>query len=146
MECGVIYIKVCPPKGHSLEWIKYCYIFDSVPKPIQQNLIHIANDINTKYSDDIIIPMDTMLHPGCTTNPDRVEEIANDMYDQFLELSDRQGFSNYVRCVYSVGDISDINAISTHRLYHKSGRGYDDVMVKVGRFLDESDDTGIFRI
>ena len=138
MEYGVIYIKICP-KG-SGEWIKHCHILSSLPMSFQQNVLEIANDINTKYSDSIIIPMDIDVHPGCTTTPESVEEVATDMYNQFCELAERQGISNSVRCVYSVGELSDINVKSTHHL------GNDEVMVKIGNFLDESDESGLFRI
>ena len=140
MEYGVIYIKICPPKGHKSEWIKYCHILSETPKSFQQNVREIANDINSKYSTDILIPMDIAVSPGSVTAPEKVEEIATDMYNQFLELADRQGISNSVRCVYSIGELSNINVDSTHHL------GNDEVMVKVGRFLDESDEPGIYKI
>ena len=146
MEYGVIYIKVLPPKGSTSEWLRYCYIFDSLPKSIQENIKHIASDINSKYVNDIVIPMDTMLHPGCTTTPEKVEEIAQDMYNQFSDMMNRQELTNCVRCVYSVGELSNINATSTHKLFHESGKGYDEIMLKVGRFLDESDEPGLFKI
>ena len=140
MECGVIYIKICPPKGHTGEWIKYCHILSSTPKSFQENVRLIANDINSSYSDDIIIPMDINVHPGCTTTSESVERIATDIYNQFCELSERHGLSNFVRCVYSIGELSDINVDSTHDLHN------DDVMVKIGQYLDESDEPGIFRV
>jgi hypothetical protein len=145
MEYGVIYIKICPPKGHPSEWIKYCYIFSAAPVSLQNNIKQIVNDINTKYSDDIIIPMDTMIHPGCTTTPERVEEIATDMFNQYNEMMDRQDLPNCVRCVYSIGELSNIDADSTHHLFSKDG-GYDDVMIKIGRYLDSSDEPGLFKI
>ena len=138
MEYGVIYIKLCP-KGPG-EWIKYCHILSSTPDSFQQNVKEIANDINTKYSDSIVIPMDIDVHPGCTTTPESVEEIATDMYNQFCELADRQGISNSVRCVYSIGELRNVDVDSTHHL------GNDEVMVKVGRYLDESDEPGIYKI
>lgn len=140
MEYGVIYIKICPPKGHPGEWIKYCHIFSATPKSFQKNAEDIANDINTKYSDSIVIPMDIDVHPGCTTTPESVEEIATDMYNQFCELVERQGIPNSVRCVYSVGELRNVDVDSTHHL------GNDEIMVKVGRFLDESDEPGIYKI
>ena len=146
MECGVIYIKICPPKGHKSEWIKYCYTFSSVPTSLQQNITKISNDINIKYVNDIIIPMDIMLHPGCTTKPEKVEEIATDMYNQYVEMMERQGAKNCIRCVYSTGELSNTDVESTHKLYHVSGQGYDDVMIKLGRYLDESDEPGLFNI
>lgn len=140
MEYGVIYIKICPPKGHKSEWIKYCHILSETPKSFQQNVVEIVNDINTKYSGDIVIPMDLTVQPGCTTTTEKVEEVATDMYNQFLELADRQGIPNSVRCVYSIGELSNVNVDSTHSL------GNDEVVVKIGTFLDESDESGLFKI
>ena len=140
MEYGVIYIKICPKKGTPGEWIKYCHILSATPKSFQQNAEDIANDINTKYSDSIVIPMDIDVHPGCTTTPEVLEEVATDMYNQFGELAERQGVPNSIRCVYSVGELSNVEVDSTHHL------GNDEVMVRVGRFLDESDEPGIYKI
>ena len=140
MEYGVIYIKICPKKGTPGEWIKYCHILSATPKSFQQNAEDIANDINTKYSDSIVIPMDIDVHPGCTTTPEVVEEVATDMYNQFCELAERQEVPNSIRCVYSVGELSNVEVDSTHHL------GNDEVMVRVGRFLDESDEPGIYKI
>jgi len=140
MEYGVIYIKVCPKDGTPGDWIKYCHILSATPKSFQQNSEAIANDINTKYSDSIVIPMDIDVHPGCTTTPESVEEIATDMYNQFCELAERQGIPNSVRCVYSIGELSNVSVDSTHHLSN------DEVMVKLGHFLDESDEPGIYKI
>ena len=140
MDYGIIYIKICPPKGSSGEWIKYCHIFSSTPKSFQQNVKIIVNDINTKYQDDIIIPMDISVHPGCVTKSESVELIANDIYNQHLDMVERQGIPNSVRCVYSIGELSNINVKSTHNL------GNDDVMVKLGRYLDSSDEIGLFKV
>jgi hypothetical protein len=140
MEYGVIYIKVCPKDGTPGDWIKYCHILSATPKSFQKNAEDIANNINTKYSDSIVIPMDIDVHPGCTTTPESVEEIATDMYNQFCELAERQGIPNSIRCAYSIGELSNIDVDSTHHL------GNDEVMVRVGRFLDESDEPGIYNI
>lgn len=140
MEYGVIYIKVCPKKGTTGEWIRYCQILSATPKSFQQNVAEISNDINTKYSDSIVIPMDIDVHPGCTTKPESVEEIATDMYNQFSELAERQGVPNSIRCVYSVGEMDNVDYESTHYLPPYP------VMVKVGRFLDESYEPGIYKI
>jgi len=140
MEYGVIYIKVCPKDGTPGDWIKYCHILSATPKSFQQNAEGIASDINTKYSDSIVIPMDIDVHPGCTTTPESVEEVATDMYNQFCELVERQGIPNSVRCVYSIGELRNVDVDSTHHL------GNDEVMVKVGRYLDESDEPGIYKI
>jgi hypothetical protein len=140
VEYGVIYIKVCPKKGTPGEWIRYCQILSATPKSFQKNAENIANNINTKYSDNIIIPMDIDVHPGCTTTPEVVEEVATDMYNQFCELAERQGVPNSIRCAYSVGEMDNVDYESTHYLPSYP------VMVKVGRFLDESDEPGIYKI
>ena len=140
MRYGVIYIKICPVEGSKGDWIKYCNTLSSMPKSFQQNVDIIANDINSRYSDDIVIPMDVDVHPGCTTTPEKVEEIANYMYQQYSELCERQGIPNSVRCVYSVGELESVNVDSTHHL------GNDGLMVEIGRFLDDSDEPGIFEL
>jgi hypothetical protein len=140
MEYGVIYIKVCPKDGTLGDWIKHCHILSATPKSFQQNVKEIANDINNKYSNDIVIPMDIRVHPGCTTKAEKVEEVATDIYNQFLELVERQGIPNSVRCVYSTGELSDVNVESTHQLVS------DEAVIRLGHFLDESDEPGLFNI
>ena len=140
MRYGVIYIKICPKEGTPGDWIKYCQIISATPKSFQLNAKEIADDINVRYSNDIVIPMDIDVHPGCTTTPESVKEIATDMYNQFCELVERQGIPNSVRCVYSIGEMEKVDVDSTHHL-----PAYP-VMVKVGHFLDESDDPGIFEL
>lgn len=144
-EYGVIYLTVCPKKGTPAEWIRYCHIFSALPKAFQENIKYIANSINSKYAEHIVIPMDISLHPGCTTKPDMVEEIATDMYNQFSELIERNNLKPCVRCVYSIGELTDIDTDSTHRLYGKD-TAYDDVMIILGTYLNESDEPGLFRI
>ena len=95
--------------------------------------------------DSIVIPMDIDVHPGCTTIPESVEEVATDMYNQFCELAERQGVPNSIRCVYSIGEIKNVNVDSTHHIMPVGGK-YDDVMIRVGHFLDESDEPGLFKI
>ena len=73
------------------------------------------------------------------------------MYNQFCELAKRQGLDNYIRCVYSTGEIRDVNVDSTHHieLMHQGEYPipeYDDIMIRVGHFLDKSDEPGIFKI
>ena len=140
MEYGVIYIKICPPKGHSAEWLKYCHILSSTPTSLQSNIRQIVNQINSEYKDSIVIPMDMTVHPGCTTNTESVEEISKEIYSYYVEMMDRQGIKDCIRCVYSIGELSNIDVDTTHHL------GSDDVMVKLGRFLDSSDDSGLFEV
>jgi hypothetical protein len=138
MECGVIYIKVCPTGSGA--WIKHCHILSATPMSFQKNVVDIMNNINSKYPDDIVVKMDLSIHPGCTTTPEKVEEIATDMYNQFCELAERQRIPDSIRCVYTIGELSNVDVKSTHQL------GNDETMVKLGHFLDESDEPGIYRI
>ena len=140
MNYGVVYVKICPPKGHNAEWIKYCHILSSTPTSLQSNIRQIVNKINSDYKDSIVIPMDITVHPGCTTTYESVEEISNKIYSMYVEMMDRQDVPDCVRCVYSVGELSNIDVDSTHHL------GSDEVMIELGRFLDSSDEPGIFKV
>jgi len=55
-------------------------------------------------------------------------------------MMDRQGIKDCVRCVYSIGELSNINVDSTHHL------GPDEVMINLGRYLDSSDEPGLFNV
>jgi hypothetical protein len=144
MEYGLIYIKVLPPIGHPSEWIRYCYIFSFLPTSLQNNIKHIANNINTKWSNDIVIPMDVNLHPGCVTSPEIVEEIATDMFNQFSEMMERHGVENCIRCVYTEGELRDVDSDSLHHIPNRAP--IDPILIKLGRYLDESDETGLYKI
>jgi hypothetical protein len=170
MECGIIYIKICPPRGNRYEWIKYCYLTEAYPKRIKSELKEAVDYINTKFADSIVYPVDFLLHPGCTTTPEMVDEIANEMYSKFVTLCVKNFGDDFVRCVYSTGNIVNLpehddkhNVI--HR-YDKSDDKFDKfkdnprnsthaihcsdhtnpVLIKVGHYLDSSDDAGIYKI
>ena len=51
----------------------------------------------------------------------------------------RQGIPDTVRTVYTIGELDNVDKESTHYLHGKT-------MIKLGRFLDESDETGIYEI
>jgi len=138
MKCGVIYIKICPKEGTPGDWIKYCHILSATPASFQKDVTEIAADINFRHMEDIVIPMDVDVHPGCATRHEKVEEVAGEMYGRFCELAERQGIPNSVRCVYSVGELDNVDKDSIHHLIAYPA------MVKIGRFLDESDEPGIF--
>ena len=140
MEYGIIYLKVCPPSGHHSEWMKHCFVNSELALDDRNKIDEISSGINSKYASDIIIPMDSKLHPGCVCTTDSVRKIATEMYNGYVSFFESKLGIECVRCVYSVGEISDVNVKSTHYL------GYDDVVIKVGRFLDSSDETGLFKI
>ena len=121
------------------DWIKYCHFLSETPKSFQENVKRIVDDINSIYKEDIVISMDEDVHPGCTTKPDKVKEIAEDMYKQYSDMCARQGIPDTVRTVYTIGELDNVDKESTHYLHSKT-------MIKLGRFLDESDETGIYEI
>ena len=139
MEYGVIYTKICPKDGTPGDWIKYCHFLSETPKSFQENVATTTEYINTSFKDDIVIPMDVDVHPGCTTKPEKVREIAEEMHRLYSEMCERQGIPNTVRTVYTIGELDNVDKESTHYLHGET-------MVKLGRFLDESDETGIYEI
>jgi hypothetical protein len=140
MKCGVMYVKICPEDNQSGSWIKYCYIKSVAPKSFQLGLNNIVNYINKTYRDNIIIPMDDNLHPGIVTKSNEIYTIAKEIYEKFCILASEEGIPNSIRCVYSIGDLPDINAKSTHLLPNS------ELIIKLGRYLDSSEKSGIFEI
>ena len=141
MEVGVIYLKLVFPKGHKLGWLSHCGMNLVLPKDIYNEIKILTKKINTEYADDIIIPMDCRVMPGCTTKPESVDKVAKSMYDGFVYILNKLGVKDGgPRCVYSVGELSNVDVKSTHHL------GNDEVMIKLGHFLDESDEPGLFKI
>ena len=139
IDCGMMYIKICPRESN-LSWIKYCHIKSIMPKSFQLNSDRIIDIINTKYVDDIYVQMDKSVHPGILTKPNKIYTITKEIYERFLQFVIDEGIPNSIRCVFSIGKISNINVKSVHYLESN------DLTVKVGRILDSSDLTGIFEV
>lgn len=155
MEVGVIYLKLVFPNGSRNSWLSHCGITSVLPKDLHNEIKILAKKINTEYADDILIPMDCRVMPGCTTKPEAVDMVAKAMYDGFITILKDLGVTEGgPRCVYSVGeiDIQNIeqkftNKPSTHYI------GAFPVMIKVGKYLDYgstgrvfSTESGLFRI
>ena len=142
-EYGILYAKVCFPKEHRLNWLNYCGLFYFLPKDLQDELILFSNQINQKWNNGIIIPMDTLLQPGCVTTPSIVEEVAKDIFDGFNQMIEKlTGEKNCVRLVWGIGEMNE--EIESEKSLHKVG--YYPIVLKVGRFLDESNDPGMFKV
>ena len=140
MKYGAMYVKICPEDNQPGNWIKYCYIKSVTPKSFQLGLNSIVNYINTTYKDDIIIPMDDNIHPGILTKPDKIYRISKEIYEKFCILASEEGIPDSIRCVYSVGDLVDTNVKSIHLLPNS------ELMIKLGKYLDSSEKSGIFEI
>jgi len=139
MEYGVIYIRLIP-KEESIKWIKYCYIYNSLPHPIQDVIKSVTTYINNKYNNSIIIPLGLDSEIGCIVDKEMVNIISNDLYNKYNELLNDISIKECVRLVYSVGNISNINTNSIHSLHNN------DILIKVGRCLDNSNNIEIIQI
>ena len=141
MEYGVFYLKTVFPKGHRLEWLNYLHISKSMPKDLSDELNLLVSEINSKNG--IIIPMDKGVDPGCVTTPEIIEEVANEVYNRYCEIFERLTSDNVkdcIRLVWGIGEMENINYKSTHYL-----PAYP-IMIKVGRFLDSSKKSGIYKV
>ena len=138
MECGIIYIKIIP-KSPKAEWIQYCHIFDALPDFLQLDFQSTVSRINEEYSNGMIVSLKDDAHPGCIVFYDQTEEIANKIYEKFDELMFEVLDEHCVRCVYAFGEVDNpTNDISIHQSH---GNG----LVRLGRFLDCSNEIGIFK-
>jgi len=141
MEYGVFYLKTVFPKGHRLEWLNYLHISKYMPKDLSDELNLLVSEINSKNG--IIIPMDKGVDPGCVTTPEIIEEVANEVYNRYCEIFERLTSDNVkdcIRLVWGIGEMEDVNYKSTHYLPSYP------IMIKVGRFLDSSKKSGIYKV
>jgi len=142
-EYGVLYAKIVLPKGHKLEWLKYCALTNILPKDLQNEIKELSTKINIKYKNFIIVPMDNRIIPGCITTPESIEEVSKSIYNGMMEFMKKlTGEDNCIRLVYGIGEMPESieNINSTHEI------GNFPIMLKVGGFFDSSDKSGIFRV
>ena len=144
MRYGVIYAKIIPPKGHKSEWVKYCHISSVLPKSKLLQLSQLRDYINRCHGGNIIIPFDiNNTHPGCTTTEESVMDVAVTIYYGLVAIWEVEdgGFGvPCVRCVFTTGELDNVNVESTHRLDSTQ------TMINLGRYLDSSDEPGMFKV
>ncbi len=141
MEYGIFYLKTVFPKGHRLEWLNYLHISKSMPKDLSDELNLLVSEINSKNG--IIIPMDKGVDPGCVTTPEIIEEVSNEVYNRFCKIFERLTSDNVkdcIRLVWGIGEMESVDYKSTHYLPSYP------IMIKIGRFLDSSKKSGIFKV
>ena len=141
MEYGIFYLKTVFPKGHRLEWLNYLHISKSMPKDLSDELNLLVSEINSKNG--IIIRMDKGVDPGCVTTSEIIEEVSNEVYNRFCDIFEKLTSDNVkdcIRLVWGIGEMENINYKSTHYL-----PAYP-IVIKVGRFLDSSKKSGIFKV
>jgi hypothetical protein len=144
-EYGVLYAKVNFPNGHKYEWLRHCFLTKMLPIELQSEINNLSKEINEKYKDDIIIPMDSNINPGCVTTKESVEEIAKSIYNGLFDIYKRlTGDENCIILVYGVGDMDQYNIENLYKSTHEVG--YYPIIVKVGRYLDGLKEPGIYTV
>lgn len=145
-EYGVLYVKInFPDDDTKYRWLNYCHLIGVLPKDLKKEIFNLADKINEKWGDNIIIPLDKRPMPGCTTEPEVIDEVAKEVFDGFEDIYKRlTGYENVIRLVYGVGEMDkdQINrAGSTHTI------GNFPLMVKVGRTLTKRGaPSGLFKV
>ena len=137
MKCGSIYVKLVPT-DNNLRFIKHCYLIKVLPISIQNEIEDIVLDINSKYYDKMIVPMVHGVHPGCIVEPEFTEIIATEIYKRFDEMMSRHSIYPAVRCMCIVGEVD--NPEKSDNIHTTFGPS----LIKLGRTLDSSDETGLF--
>lgn len=135
MEYGVIYLKIIEP-----EWVKYCHIFSALPLSFRNDVIKVTDGLNVKYKDNILTPFTYNVQNGCVVKSEYVEEVAINLLSAYKDILIKQSVNPCIRVVFSTGVVKSPICDSIHVV------NSDDVVVKVGRFLDSSDEIGIFKI
>jgi len=137
-EYGVLYSRVLFPKGHKLEWLSHIMI-DLLPKDLSIELNALVDQINDKYKDQIIIPLDKKLQAGCASTPESISLIASDLYSGLNNIfKNLTGDENCVRVVYGSLELDeeDINKVSSvHHIGNYSRSNYI-TMIKIGKMID----------
>jgi len=145
MEYGILYAKVTFPSNHRLSWLNDCFLTNILPKDLQEEIRKLSIDINSKYKDSIVVPMDNRIIPGCVSRPESIEDIANDIYQGMSDIFKRLGVDeNCIRLVYGIGEVDEDHMENTVKSAHEVG-GFP-IMIKIGRFLDSSKKPGIFKV
>lgn len=136
MKYGIIYIKL------TWDWLKYCYRLKSYPPQLQEDITTITNKLNEKFKDDMIIPLSLDALNGCIVKEDKADEIANELYNEYIIMTEKHDIGQNVKLVYSVGEIKKeyLKVKTIHQLHHF------DTIVKVGHKLDENHKNGKWKI
>lgn len=139
MICGSIYIKLLPKKKN-LRYLKYCHLIKTLPIDFQSGVDDIVNYINNKYSDYMIVPMVATVHPGCIVQYEYTKEIAKDLYDVYNKFMMKYTKEECVRCVCTIGEVD--------RPYQSNdiGTAWGESLIRLGHYLDLSDEIGLFTI
>jgi homospermidine synthase len=139
MKVGLIYIRFVFDY-ENMDWINYCHIFESLPIELKSDIKYVSDKINSKYKNDMIIPMSYFTQNGCVVNKEKVDDIASDIFKLYSDITIKYTGDVQVRLVYSVDEIMNLNFDSIHELKSQP------VVKRVGRFLDVLNIPGKYRI
>lgn len=142
-EYGVLYAKVCVPRENKIHWLGHCAMYNILPKDLKREIKILSENINKKYKDSIVIPMDKRIMPGITTNPEVIEQVAQDIFDGMnLMMEKITGDTNCIRLVWGIGEMDE--EIEDRESSHMIGNY--PIMIKVGQTLDNGWKPGIFKV
>jgi len=142
-EYGVLYAKVCVPRENKIHWLGHCAMYNILPKDLKREIKILSENINKKYKDSIVIPMDKRIMPGITTNPEVIEQVAQDIFDGMnLMMEKITGDMNCIRLVWGIGEMDE--EIEDRESSHMIGNY--PIMIKVGQTLDHGWKPGIFKV
>lgn len=142
---GVLYAKVSLKRDDKLYWLKHCAITSLLPTVLKTEIKLLSDRINLKYKEHLVVPMDNRITPGCTTKPDKIKEVATDIYNGLSEIFKRiYNKENCIRLVYGIGELPSEWIENKVETTHEVGNF--PIMVKVGRTLDKVDTPGMYEV
>lgn len=140
---GIIYIQVSLPKSHGMSWLRWCNSPNLLPEAVRNELFEVIRGLNNKWREEMVIPLDESPLTTCLTKPGRTLEIAEDVYDKFNAfIAKYSQVEDNLRIVWTEAElpVSVEERPSAHMLGNFPGP------IRVGRFLEEGEEVGIFEV
>jgi hypothetical protein len=141
---GILYLKPAFPREHPLHWLSHCAMTEMLPKKISIPLKKLVDRLNLEYKDDLIIPIDYRIIPGCVSKPEKIEEIVERIYVEFVSMFEDLGIENpKIRVCYTISDIPEKSIMGKKSAHYI---GSYPAMIRLGHGLDQSSVDGIHRM
>lgn len=150
IEYGVLYGKPLFKKDSKYVWLNYS--FGQLPYDLSDRIKSLIKEINTKYSEEIIIPLDYNTKPGIVCKSEVIEEIANLVYNGFNEIfNDLINEEDCYLVVWSIGELDTKEELIRQGTRIKKiptlhNLNTYDVIVNVGRTLDSTKNPGVYKV
>lgn len=142
-EYGIIYCQVCLPKDHGLSWLRWCNSPGMLPEFARTELFSVIESLNLRWQDWLVISLDLSPMPTCLVKPGRTAEIAQDIYEKLNEfIAKYSDLEDNIRIVWTECLLPEIveERPSAHQIGNYAGP------VRVGKFLEDGDEVGIFKV